>query len=198
MDRAMLHVNLWYIGRQWVSFIHIFLALMAYLGAAILIWQRSRGLALAGFMWFLLWGFTELLGVSVLIFAVNNTWRRAYPQADEEMRTTLQQNIDLVMQWWDALFFLLLVFFLLGTLFYGLGTWRGKGLEKMISILFLLGVPLTVFITISGYTQVVWPGMIAGAIYPVLQPVSRGLLGLWIWSSGGSDKEFNQKKAFSE
>ena len=182
LDKAMLYQDPFYMGRLWVNFVHILLAFMAYLGTAFIIWQRSRGLALAGFLWFVLWGFTELLGISVLIFAVNYTWRKAYPNADEAVQALLQQNIDLFMQWWDALFFVLLVFFFLGTLFYGLGTWQGKGLEKVISVLFLFGVPLTIFITISGYTSIAWPGIVAGVVYPVLQPVSRALLGVWLWS----------------
>ena len=180
-DKIMLSINPFYMSRLWINFIHVFLALVGYLGAAVIIFQQSRGLALSGFMWFLLWGFTELLGLSVLIFAVNGSWRRDYMGANEAEQVMLKQNIDLFMQIWDSMFFLLLVFFLLGTLFYGLAIWRSQGLEKLLSLLFLLGVPLTIFITVSGYGGPVWPGLVAGWIYPVLQPFSRFVLGIWIW-----------------
>ena len=189
LDRAMRHANPYYMGRLWVNFVHIFLAFMAYLGAALLIAQRSLGLALAGFLWFLLWGFTELLGVSVLIFAVNNTLRKSYVDADEATRAFLQRDIDLFIQWWDALFFLILVCFLLGTLFYGVGTWKGRRIEKVVSLFFLAAVPLTLGIAISGYTQVAWPGMVAGIVYPILQPLGRALLGVWIWTRASQHRQ---------
>ena len=178
---ALLAVNPFYLGRLWVNFIHIFLALMGYLGAAFIIFKRVGGVVFSGFMWFLLWGVTELLGVSVLIFAVNGSWRHDYLEAGEARQVLLKQQIDFFMEIWDAMFFLLLVFFLLGTLFYGVALWQGRGLEKLLSFLFLLGVPLTIFITVSGYGGPAWPGVVAGWVYPVLQPVNRALLGIWVW-----------------
>ena len=178
---ALLAVNPFYTGRLWVNFIHIFFALVGYLGAAFIIFKRAGGIAFSGFMWFLLWGFTELLGVSVLIFAVNGSWRHDYLKAGEARQVLLKQQIDFFMEIWDAMFFLLLVFFLLGTLFYGVALWQGRGLEKLLSFLFLLGVPLTIFITVSGYGGPSWPGVIASLAYPVLQPLNRAVLGAWIW-----------------
>lgn len=197
LDRAMQHANPFYMGRLWVNFVHIFLALMAYLGAALLITRRSLGLALAGFLWFLLWGFTELLGVSVLILAVNNGLRKSYVNADEATRTFLQRDIDLFIQWWDALFFLILICFLLGTLFYGMGTWKGPRIEKVMSLFFLAAVPLTLGIAISGYTSLAWPGRVAGIVYPVLQPLGRAVLGVWIWTQASQHRRTYVKSLMS-
>ena len=182
MDRAMLHANPYYMGRLWVNLVHVLLLLPAYLGAAIVLSQRSnRGLASLGFMWFLLWLCTELLGISGLIFAVNGAWRKTYVTADELTQEILQRNIDLYLQVWDGWFFLLLIFFLLGTLTYGIAIWNKHKLDRILSSLFLLGVPLTIFIMVSGYGGPSWPGVVVGWVYPVLQPAVRSLLGVWIW-----------------
>ena len=185
-DEALaLHANPLYIARLWVNFGHIFLALTAYSAAACLLWRRSPSLAGLGYVWFVMWGFTELLGVTTNIFAVNGTWRAQFGQSEPDMQDRLRTLILGFEGAWDALF-LLLVAFLLGSLFYGLAAWLGRGLERWIGALFLLAVPLTLGIVISSYTKIVLFDAAIAWVYPVLQPVSRALLGCWLWSQGRS------------
>ncbi|HEX2219086.1 MAG TPA: hypothetical protein VHG35_09790 [Gemmatimonadales bacterium] len=170
-------------ARYWTNLVHIFLALTAYAGAALLLARRSPGSSLLGLLFFLLWGFSELLGVSTILFAVNRTWRSAYTGADpgmQEAYRTLLTGFEAV---WDSVFFLLLVAFLLGSLCYGWVARKGVGLERAVGVLFLLAVPLTLAILISGYGGPLWPGVIVSWTYPVLQPLSRVLLGVWLWNS---------------
>ncbi len=100
-------------------------------------WRRSPSLAGFGFVCFLLWGFVELSGVSVNIFAVNADWRAhfaaATPEGQGQLRVLLL-GFDAV---WDALFFLLLTGFLLGTTCFGLAALAGTGLERWVGIMFL-------------------------------------------------------------
>ena len=180
-DQVALHTNGFYLGRLWINFIHIFFAVTGYAGVAVILFREKPGFALLGLIAFLGWGFTELLGVSGLIWAVNGTWRSAYSTADEATQAVLSQQIESFTSLWDAWFFLLLVFFLIGTLCYGLGLWRSAGLAQWVSILLLLAVPLTIFIMISGYGGPAWPGLVASWVYPALQPLSRLMLGWWIW-----------------
>jgi hypothetical protein len=178
-----LHANPFYLARLWVNFIHIFLALVAYGAAAWLLRARSTALAGFGFLWFCLWGFTELLGVTMNIFAVNATWRSQFAAATPEVQEVLRTNLLGFAALWDAMFFLLLVAFLLGCLCYGFAAARAKGVERLVGILFLLAVPLTAAIMLGGYTSIAALDPIAEGVYPVLQPISRGLLGYWLWSS---------------
>ena len=83
---------------------------------------------------------------------------------------------------WDAMFFLLLIAFLIGTTCYGMATVRQDGFERLIGILFLLAAPLTIIITLDGYAGLSLSGWIAWS-YPILQPVSRFLMGIWLWRS---------------
>lgn len=177
-----LRENAYYLARLWVNFVHIFLALTAYGAAAWLLWRRSPALAGFGFLWFLLWGFVELIGVTTNLFAVNRLWRAQYAASTPEVQEQLRALLLGFEGVWDALFFLLLVGFLLGTTFYGVAALRGAGLERWVGYLFLLAAPLTVGIMIGGYTSLrVFDGFVAW-VYPVLQPVSRALLGVWLWS----------------
>ena len=178
-----LHRNATYLARWWVNFLHTLLALVGYLGAALLLARRSPGGAALGFVFFLVWGTTELLGVAVIIFAVNGAWRTGWADADpagREALRTLLAGWDAV---WDAMFFVLLVAFLLGSLCHGWLASRGEGLERAAGVLLLLAVPLTLAILASGYGGPVWPGVAAGWVYPVLQPVGRATLGAWLWRS---------------
>ncbi len=181
-DQAIaLHANPVYLGRLWVNFIHIFFALTAYAAASFVLFRRSPALAGLGFVWMLMWAMAELLGVSVNLFAVNATWRAGFaastPAVQDQLRVLLMgfQGV------WDGVFFLLLVCFLLGSLCYGLALAQHKGVERALGALFLLAVPLTMAIMLGGYTSVNYFDPITGAVYPVLQPVSRLLLAAWLW-----------------
>jgi hypothetical protein len=79
------------------------------------------------------------------------------------------------------------VFRLSESLEYGWATFNGKGTEKLLSCLFLLEAPLTLLIIFSGYAGVAWAGTIITFTYPVLQPVSRLVLGLYLWRSSNCE-----------
>lgn len=176
-----LQANTAYLARWWVNFAHLFLALSAY-GLATWVWtRRSPALALGGFLAFLLWGITELLGVTVNLFAVNGTWRAGYAAAPPEMQSVLRTQITGFAAVWDAMFFLLLVGFLIGSVSHGLAAIRGRGLERAVGALTLASVPLTGAILLGGYTRFTGLDPIVEWAYPVLQPISRATLGLWLW-----------------
>jgi hypothetical protein len=181
-----LHANPYHLARLWVNFVHIFLALAGYAAAAALWMRRMPGLAVAGFLCFFGWGLTELLGVSANLFAVNGTWRAQYAAADPALQQILRTQITGFAAVWHAMFFLLLVFFLLGTLSLGLAAWRGRGLERAVGVLLLLAVPLTLVIMLGGYTNISTFSAFVGWVYPVLQPISRATLAVWLWQQARS------------
>ena len=181
-----LHQNHVYMSRLWVNFIHIFFALAAYLATASLLRRRSACLASFGFICFCLWGFVELIGVTISIFAVNAIWRAEFSGATPDVQghyRVLLLGFDGV---WDALFFLLLVGFLFGTTCFGLAALKGRGLERLLGVLFLLAAPLTVAIMVSGYTSIRIFDVLISSAYPILQPISRALLGAWLWKMSDS------------
>ena len=180
-EMLQLHQNPAYMARLWVNFVHVFLALLAYTVAAMLLWRRSPVLAGFGLICFLLWGFAELIGVSTNLFAVNYAWRAQFASAPPELQAQLKVLLLGFPVVWDALFFLLLCGFLVGTFCFGWAATAGKGLERWVGVLFLSAVPLTLAIMLGGYTSITIFDGVVSSVYPALQPVSRALLGLWLW-----------------
>lgn len=180
-EQVALFANARYLARLWVNFGHVLLALVGYLGASVVLRRRSAALSATGFLFFMLWGFTELVGVAINILAVNGAWRAGFATADAATQASLR---TLLLGWsavWDAMFFVLLVAFLLGTLCLGAAAWRGRGLERLVGALLLLAAPLTVLIMASGYAGLSWGTGVVAVVYPALQPVSRLLMGAWLW-----------------
>jgi hypothetical protein len=179
-ERTALATNTFYLARQWVNLLHIPLALTAYFGLAYKLGKREFPKVALGMMWFLIWGIVEMTGIAGIIFVVNNNWRIRYSSAPDSLKAVLQGNIENYYAIWDAMFFVLLICFLLGTIFFGWATWKGQGLEKVLSYLFWLAAPLTVLIILSGYFNFTWGEAIIAIVYPILQPISRFLLGWYL------------------
>ena len=181
-EQVTLHANSFYMARLWVYFAHPFLVLTAAWGVAAKKLDTAAGAASTGFLFFMVWGFTEALQQALSLVALNFTWRAGYAEStDEALRTMLQTQITGFAGLWDALFFLLLVGFMLGNLLYGIALWKGTGLEKVLSWLFFLIAAFTLINLISNYGG---PALLSGALgwlYPVIQQVARVLIGLWLW-----------------
>lgn len=194
-DEAIaLSRNSMYMARQWINLLHIPLALMAYFGLAYVLRKRELPKVGIGMIWFLIWGIVEMIGISGIIFSVNGNWRANYVGASSSEQEILRINIESYLAQWDSMFFVLLIAFLLGTAFYGWATWCGKGLERLLSYLFWLAAPLTILIILSGYFGLEYGTTVVGIVYPILQPVSRFVLGLFLMKNGDNIK--NKRKHF--
>lgn len=180
-ESVLLHQNSYYIARLWVNFIHLPLALTGYFGLAVVLYKREAVKSTFGMLWFLIWGIVEMVGIAINLFSVNYNWRSAYASADNITKNALKINIDAFTSIWQSAFFVLLVAFLFGTLFFGWATWKAKGIEKLLSWLLWLAVPLTLLIILSNYAGQKWAGQITTYVYPALQPISRFVLGLFLW-----------------
>jgi len=176
-----LRTNPWYLAQLWVTFAHNWIALFGYTGAAAVLARHAPGSAVGGLVAFSIWATTELTGISVIIFASNRTWRASYDAADEAKRASLRTMLEGWSAVWDGMFFLLLVAFLLGSLLFGAAAVRQKGLARAVGVLLLAAVPLTALIMAGGYAGVAWANTLSDAVYPVLQPASRFLMGVWLW-----------------
>lgn len=181
-DMARLHANGPFMARQWVNLLHIPLALLAYIGATRAVSANTRGWALAGLLFFVVWGVAEMAGVAINIFAVNGVLRPAYLAADPDSAAVLASTITALLVVWDALFFVILIGFLFGTILLGIALLaEASGLQRIVAWLMLAAAPLTLVIILSGYFGISELDPAISAVYPVLQPISRALLGIWLW-----------------
>jgi hypothetical protein len=64
---------------------------------------------------------------------------------------------------------------------------KGRGLERATGILLLLSIPLSVMIILGEYWNVNVASRLENIIYPVLQPASRIVMGVWLWKEVTGD-----------
>ncbi|MEM8817688.1 MAG: hypothetical protein AAGE85_17855 [Pseudomonadota bacterium] len=174
-----LHAEPAYMARLWVNYLHVFLALFAYGVVAWVLRREAPAAAAIGFVAFLMWCLAEAVGISINIWAVNETWRAAYAAADADTEPLIRASLHTFSGVWDGVFFVVLTTFLVGTTSFGAALWRGPVVQKTLSILFFLAAPLTVVIMLDGYFGASLSQWVSWS-YPVLQPLSRGLMGFWL------------------
>jgi hypothetical protein len=122
-EQVALHTNSVYISRLWIHILHPILVLTAAFGVVARKYKESASSVVLGFLFFTLWGFTEIIQQSLNLFANNYTWRAAYAAAtDDVTRTMLKTQILGFEAIWDGLFFALLVGFFLSNVLYGIAT----------------------------------------------------------------------------
>lgn len=185
-EAVLLHQNSYYLSRLWVNLIHMPLALTGYFGLMLVLCKREMAKSIFGMLWFLIWGIIEMIGVAINLFSVNYDWRSNYASADSLTKNVLKINIDAFSSIWNSAFFVLLIAFLFGTFFFAWATWKANGIEKLLSYLLWLAVPLTLLIILSNYANQTWAGEITTYVYPVLQPISRLVLGLFLWKNAAN------------
>jgi hypothetical protein len=134
-EQARLASHPIYIFRLWWVLIHILFVLASMWGVACAKYRTAAGWIGLGMGGYFIFGLAELTRVSLTLSAVNG-WRMRYlTEADPAVKEFLRQTLLNWMQINDALFFLLILGFLLGNLFYAIAFYKGLGLEKTVSIL---------------------------------------------------------------
>jgi hypothetical protein len=170
--------------RAWIYLVHPFLVLTAALAVALLLRTRSAVLALIGLLGFLLWGFTEAGQQTLTLFAFD-PWREAYASADAATREAIRLRTDIYDGLWNALYVLLLIGFAIGNLCFGIAMVRAKELTRIVGLFFLAACALTVALLV-GELGLPLPEPVAAWSYPVIQPLGRALIGVWLWRAGTS------------
>jgi hypothetical protein len=176
--------------RAWVYLVHPFLVFTAALGVAMRLRRQVAALAIPGLLGFALWAATEA-GQQALTLIAFDRWRRAYLAGDPIVRSRMELHTALYDGLWDAMFFLLLLGFLIGNVMYALAMWRGQGLARALSLLYLAAAMLALF-GIAGELGVsVLPSALGFWLYPAIQPLARTLIGVWLWRHCNEDEPFD-------
>jgi hypothetical protein len=167
-----------YRTRVWVALFHPLIVLVGALGILMARFPRSPGAASCGFLFFLLWAGTEAIQQSLVLVALNWTWRAAYSSNRD---FALESHIRAFEGVSDALFFFLLIAFILANLCFSLAVWdRGK-LTRTISIFFMLAAGLGLVSLLTSFGRGVLPESVMAVAYPTIQPAGRFLTGVWLW-----------------
>ncbi|UXI65836.1 hypothetical protein [Tahibacter amnicola] len=166
--------------RAWAYLIHPFLVVGAALGVAIRLRRLAAGLVLPGFLGFLLWGMSEA-GQQAMTLIAFDRWRHAWLVADAATKDALRVQIAVYDGLWDALYFLLLIAFVIGNSFYAIAIARRGRLGRWLAFFYTAAAALTVTIIASELGAPPLPGPLNAVLYPALQPLARILIGVWLW-----------------
>lgn len=185
-----------YMGRLWIVLVHCALVVISMFAVAVRKLRSDPALASFGLLGYLAFALAEWLRTSLVLFAVNRSWRVRYAGAtDETARGVARGAIEAFGGVNDALFFLFFTAFTLGTLCYGLALSKGRGLEKAVGLVYLIWFALNLppaldeFAGFSGLaTPFAWVG-------PVFQPAARVLTGVWLWRCAPAPTNFLDNSA---
>ncbi len=116
-----------------------------------------------------------------MIFVREGRWASQWlATTDLEIKASLAQSIQQFDQIWGGLFVVLLVCFIIASLCFWRLTWKGDGLEHWLSLIILAG-GITAVITLGArFTGYTWLRNLALWSYPLVMPLSRLLLGIWL------------------
>ncbi|MFN0152389.1 MAG: hypothetical protein ACKVU1_16920 [bacterium] len=177
--RIALVENPFYTLRAWVYLLHPFVVLPAALGIAVVLRRVASGAIAVGFLGFLLWAFTEA-AQQVLTLVVFGRWARAFLSADAAAQDVLRTQIATYDAVWDAMFLLLLIGFLIGNVLYGIAMIKRARFDRVLGMFFLAIAFLTAASISSELGGPSLPAAFSMWLYPIVQPLARFLIGLWL------------------
>ncbi|MCG8416825.1 MAG: hypothetical protein MJE77_02635 [Proteobacteria bacterium] len=171
-----------YLAQFWIVILHIILVVASMWGAAARRLDRAAGFVVLGFLGYLLFAAAELLRMALLLFAVNASWRAGYAVTNEPI---LQERFLTHLQGWsgiaEALFFLLIMGFMLGNLFLGSVLVRGRGLERLVGAALLVWSLLGVWTHLLEHVRLPTVPQQPEWLAYTFQPAVRILIAIWLW-----------------
>lgn len=181
-QQLLLTQNKVYIFRLWVVLIHILLVLVSMWGVFAVRCRTEAGWVGLGLGGFWIFGLAELFRVSLTLNTVNG-WRSRYlSETDPTIQEFLRQSLLSWSQVNDALFFLLVLGFLIGNLFYAIALRRGVGLEKWVSILLFIWAGLSLTTLLREFLGQNWLDFFPEFLSYTFQPFVRIMVGIWLWT----------------
>ena len=186
--RLDLRTNAVYMARLFIVLFHCLLVVISMAAARSLAPSASAAAAADfGFLAFLGFAYTETLRTSLALFALNRSWRAAYAAAaDAAARERARALIEGFSGINDALFFVFIACFFLGTLCYGVAFRRGGGLTSVIGWLFLAWTALSAPGLIDAATGAETLSAHFDWVGPYFQAPARGLIAVWLWRAGSA------------
>lgn len=181
-EQAALLKNPLYAFRQWLWFPLPFLFLFTYLGITMKRFDTAPGLCITGFIFFFFRSMIDLVLNSVSLFALNSKWiPQAAKEIEESSGTTFVSQVNLFQDISAALLVPLFLCILLGSLVYGLATWKGSGLDKIVSVLFFVACLDLLLWSLISFGGQAWLAPILNPVRPFLTPVRFTSIAFWLW-----------------
>ena len=173
----------------WVYFVHPFLVVTAALAVAMRLRREAASLVIPGLLAFVLWGATEAGQQAMTLFAFN-PWRLAWLAGEPAVRATMEVRTAMYDGVWNAMYFLLIVGFFIANTLYAVALWRRRGFSRIVGAFYAgaAALTLTIIVTEVGGAQLL-PDPLGFWVYPLVQPLARTLIGVWLWSHRHEDEK---------
>jgi hypothetical protein len=177
-----------YRARVVVALSHPLIVLLGVAGLVLVRLPRAAGASLTALLGFLLWAGTEAVQQSLVLVAVNWTWRPAYLAATSAAgRDIVRAQLLTFSAVSDGLFFFLLIAFMAANVAAAAAMWHTDRLGRTVAMGFLLAVGLTVVSALTTFGGGVLPDALMAVLYPTIQPAARLLTGIWLWRQAGEE-----------
>jgi len=125
-----------------------------------------------------------LVYTSIGIFTFNYTWAaKLTDEASEATRTMLMTNMSGFFDLAGGLMFIGTVSFAIGSLLFGIATWKGTGLEKALSAFLFLVVIVEILSVIGHYGNQAWLASALMIVSPIVWVVVFFVSAAWFWKS---------------
>jgi hypothetical protein len=174
-----------YAVRSWVYLVHPLLTFAAALAVAVHASGPRPGSALVGAVGFALWAATETAQQTLTLFAFDR-WRRSWLMGDAEILAHMPALTRMYDGLWDAMYVLLLIGFVIGNLALGTALVREHAFTRVVGLFMvaasLLGLS-NLLPELGGWGL---PPVVAQSAYPLIQPLGRALVGVWLWQQAAA------------
>ena len=185
-EQAALYLNKLHMFKLWMLFLHPQFNFIAILGIAVLLIKKYPEYIIPGTFFLAIWAVTEMAQQAFMIDTVNQIWRPEYlNETDEGRKLMIENQLSMTGGIWDFMYFLIIFGFGLGTMLLGFAMIKVDKLAIGIGSAFIFIGILSLLSFLRYYAGLTF--FSAGVdwvyfwIYPVLQPIVRIALGVWLW-----------------
>ena len=159
-----------HVASLWINLAVVFFMLPTLWGIAAFKLRTAAGAATAGFVFFLPDFCATFLYNSLQLFTANGIWLRLQSIADTAQRELLLERIGFLNDVYQALFFLILMGATVGALLFGIAWWRGRGIERWVSVGYFIAAAINLSRCVAYYASIPFPFELAAVAMSLLMP----------------------------
>ncbi len=186
--------NPYYPAQMYVILLSLFFHLPVYWGMTVKKINTHASIVLTAFILILIWWLLDMINHSLRLFFIHNDLILGYFQATNEItKSVIQAGYKHMDGIFRALAFARIPLILVGTFLYYLATWRGRGLEKIVSIFLLITFIHEILYFINYNVGLTW-------LFDIIDPFHEfvavpTLLAIGAWLFFGDTKPQEEKSA---
>ncbi len=189
-EHVAMMSNPYYPAQMYSVVIALFFALPVYWGITAKKMNTHAPIVLTAFIFLIIWWISDMMNHSLRLFFVHNDLVVNYSQATSEIAKiniqSLYKHMDGIFQ---ALAFMRIPLILVGTFLFFLATWRSRGLEKIVSILFFISFLHGILFFIIYNVGLAWLFEIIDPYYEFVSVPTDLAVGAWLFFGDTKSQE---------